>query len=81
MDARRLSARAVAAATGVSPTTVARWLDNADDAEPRLSQARTLAVLLGVPLEYLADDRQDALAPADGETPIFRLVGDPGPAK
>ena len=63
MDARRLSARAVAAATGVSPTTVARWLD--DDAEPRLSQARTLAGLLGVPLEYLADDRQDA--PADDE--------------
>jgi transcriptional regulator with XRE-family HTH domain len=70
MDARRLSARAVAAATGVSPTTVVRWLDEADDAEPRLSQARTLAGLLGVPLEYLADDRQDAPAPADDDRGI-----------
>ena len=67
MDARRFSSNALAAAVGVSPHTVARWLDEADAAEPRLSQARTLAGLLGVPLEYLADDRQDAPAPDDDE--------------
>lgn len=109
-DARRLTLDEVAAAVGVSKTTVHSWVSApvpesrtkakaarptksgrprkvAGPATPRLDVALRLARLLGVPLEYLADDAQDeprAVGLSRDEEVVLdmaRTLGDYGEAK
>jgi transcriptional regulator with XRE-family HTH domain len=67
-EARNLSYQDVAKHCGTNKTTVNNWVNHG--LSPKLSQARALATLLGVPLDHLADDAQDEPAPGPSERRI-----------
>lgn len=77
MDARGLTYREVADATGMGTTTVWRWLNQkGKPLRPRLDEAVLLADLLGVGVDYLADDTLDAPASglSDREQTLLSMV-------
>lgn len=84
MAEQRLSYRDVVEYVGLSSTSiVANWLHPSDPGEPKLSQARKLAELLRVPLDYLADDSLDEPRSefSDDERHILQVVRSLGPGK
>jgi transcriptional regulator with XRE-family HTH domain len=52
--------------TGVDKSTVSYWFQNKTNRFPRLGEAAKLAHILGVSVDYLADDQLDEPAPPLG---------------
>lgn len=75
MDERGVTYLEVARHVGVGTTTVFRWLNQkGKPLRPRLDEAARLAELLGVRVDYLADDALDA--PPPGLSPQEELLLD-----
>jgi len=67
---KRLSQEEIAAAVGVTQSSVSRWLGGGGG--PTLPQGLRLARFLGVPLDFLADDEMQK--PPAGRSPEEELL-------
>lgn len=79
MNDQRYSQDDLAGRLGVSQNLVSRWARGAS--VPDLRQARSLADLFGVGVDYLADDRRDEPWPAatDWDAKILEIIRAIGP--
>lgn len=80
MEARHLKAADVARETGMSKTTLGRWIEGVH--RPKVAQSLALARFFGVPLEYLVDDAMEAPPPlpTPQEIAVLEVVRRLGPA-
>lgn len=75
VDREKLSVREFARRVDMSPTTIARWMDETQPPKPELAQLVKIAEYTGVGIETLVGMAYPDVADKTRTTPLGRLVG------